>query len=581
MQSMHRIRRLAFAALGLGAPLLAGAAPEVLDNFRLTDQQGASHELYYLSDKKAVVLLAQGSECKGSQASAATLEGLRAKYEPQGIAFLQINSNLPGSPESVTRPTVATHTTKGIPLLIDDTQLIGEALGFKRNGEVLVANPQGWKVTYRGGVAAVPSVLDATVAGGAVKAAASEVAGCAIKMPERDQKQAHARISYEKTIAPMLMDKCVECHRTGGIGPWQMTSYEMIKGFAPMIREVVRTQRMPPADIDDHYSVFSNNRGLSLEQARTLVHWIEAGAPRGSGPDPLLSQKKDWPQWPLGKPDLIVELPEFKVPATGTIPYQMLKVENPLDHDVWVRAVDWLPGQRAVVHHIIASAGGAERRGAISLNNYVPGVEPLALPPEAGILLPGKSTFHFQVHYTSNGKELTDRTKMGLYFRPDKPEYMFRSLVFANNKLRIPPNTKLHEETAEQTVKADAIIYTLHPHAHYRGKASRFVAYYPDGKTETLLNVPAYDFNWQGTYELEKPKLIPAGTRIVYTQWYDNSSQNKANPDPNREVTWGEQTWDEMIFGVIRYRNVNEDAAAPTQKGPSQEELFTERQARQ
>jgi len=581
MQSMHRIRRLTFAALGLGAPLLAFGAPETLDNFRLTDQQGASHELYYFTDKKAVVLLAQGSDCKGSQAAAATLEGLRAKYEPQGITFLQINSNLPGSADGASRPTVATHTTKGIPLLVDETQLIGESLGLKRNGEVLIANPQGWKVTYRGGVGAVPAVLDAMVAGGAVTAAASEVAGCAIKMPERDRKQAHAQISYEKTIAPMLIDKCVECHRTGGIGPWQMTSYDMIKGFAPMIREVVRTQRMPPADIDEHYNVFINNRALSLDQARALVHWIEAGSPRGSGADPLLSQKKEWPEWPLGKPDLIVELPEFKVPATGTIPYQMLKVENPLDHDVWVRAVDWLPGQRTVVHHIIASAGGAERRGAISLNNYVPGVEPLALPPEAGILLPGKSTFHFQVHYTSNGKELVDRTKLGLYFRPDKPEYMFRSLVFANNKLRIPPNTKVHEETAEQTVKADAIIYTLHPHAHYRGKASRFVAYYPDGKTETLLNVPAYDFNWQGTYELEKPKLVPAGTRIVYTQWYDNSSQNKANPDPNREVTWGEQTWDEMIFGVIRYRNVKEDSATPTQKGPSQEELFTERQARQ
>jgi hypothetical protein len=580
MQSMHRIRRLTFAALGLGAPLLAFGAPETLDNFRLTDQQGASHELYYLTDMKAVVLLAQGSECKGSQAAAATLEGLRAKYEPQGIRFLHINSNLPGSADSVSRPTVATHATKGIPILVDETQLIGESMGFKRNGEVLIANPQGWKVTYRGGVGGVPTVLDSMLAGAAVKAAASEVAGCAIKMPERDKKQAHAQISYEKTIAPMLMDKCVECHRTGGIGPWQMTSYDMIKGFAPMIREVVRTQRMPPADIDEHYNVFVNNRGLSLDQARTLVHWIEAGAPRGSGADPLLSQKNDWPEWPLGKPDLVVELPEFKVPATGTIPYQMLTVANPLDRDVWVRGVDWLPGQRTVVHHIIASAGGAERRGAISLNNYVPGVEPLDLPPEAGILLPAKSTFHFQVHYTSNGKELVDRTKLGLYFRPDQPQYMFRSLVFANNKLRIPPNTKVHEETAEQTVKADAIIYTLHPHAHYRGKASRFVAYYPDGKAETLLNVPAYDFNWQGTYELDKPKLVPAGTRIVYTQWYDNSSQNKANPDPNREVTWGEQTWDEMIFGVIRYRNVKEDGATPTQKGPSQEELFTETQAR-
>ncbi len=575
---MHRMRHIAVvAALASNVPMLALASPDVLDNFRLTDQQGASHELYYLSDAKAVVLLAQGSQCKDSQAAAATLEGLRAKYESQGVTFLQINSNLPGSGEATTRPTVATHTSQGMPVLVDETQLIGEGLGLTRNGEVLIANPQGWKVAYRGGVGAVPAALDAMLAGNAAPKA-SQVAGCAIKMPERAKTAEHARISYEKTIAPLLMDKCVACHRTGGIGPWQMTSYEMIKGFAPMIREVVRTQRMPPWDVDPHYSVFSNDRGLSPAQARTLVHWIEADAPRGTGPDPLLSQKKDWPEWPLGKPDLIVELPEFKVPATGTIPYQMLKVENPLDHDVWVRAMDWLPGQRAAVHHIIASAGGAERRGAISLNNYVPGVEPLLLPPEAGILLPAKSTFHFQVHYTSNGKELVDRTKMGLYFRPDKPDYMFRSLVFANSKLRIPANTKLHEETAEQTVKADSILYTLHPHAHYRGKASRFVAYYPDGKQQTLLNVPAYDFNWQGTYELAKPMQVPAGTRIVYTQWYDNSTQNKANPDPNREVTWGEQTWDEMIFGVIRYRNVKEEGA-DKQKGPSQEELFTERQS--
>lgn len=575
---MHRMRhtRCLTVALGLGAPLLAAAgAPQTLDNFRLTDQQGASHELYYLSDAKAVVLLAQGTACEASQKAAATLEALRAKYEPQGVTFLQINSNQPGNASSVSRPTIASHATQGIPVLVDETQLIGESLGITRNGEVLIANPQGWKVTYRGGVAAVPAALDSMLTGAAERAA-SKVEGCAIEMPERAKHKAHANISYEKTIAPMLIDKCVACHRDGGIGPWQMTSYDMIKGFAPMIREVVRTQRMPPWDVDPHYSTFSNNRGLSLEQAKTLVHWVEAGAPRGSGGDPLLTQEKDWPQWPLGKPDLIVELPEFKVPATGTIPYQMLKVENPLDHDVWVRGVDWLPGQRTVVHHIIASAGGAERRGAISLNNYVPGVEPLELPPEAGILLPGKSTFHFQVHYTSSGKELLDRTKLGLYFRKDPPLYTFRSLVFANNKLRIPPNTKVHEEVAEQTLKTDAIIYTLHPHAHYRGKASRFIAYYPDGKTQTLLNVPAYDFNWQGTYELIEPMNMPAGTRIVYTQWYDNSSQNKANPDPNREVTWGEQTWDEMIFGVIRYRNVKEDGPAQPQKGPSQEELFTE-----
>jgi hypothetical protein len=340
-----------------------------------------------------------------------------------------------------------------------------------------------------------------------------------------------------------------------------------------MIREVVRTQRMPPWHADPHYSVFSNDRGLTPVQAKMLVHWIEAGAPRGDGADPLLSQKKDWPQWPLGKPDLIVELPPFKTPATGTIPYQEIKLANPLDHDVWVRAVDFLPGQRAVLHHIIATAGG-ESRGTISLNNYVPGAQPLQVPEDNGILLPAKSKLHFQVHYTTNGQELTDVTRMGLYFRKDPPKYQFQSLIFYNAKLKIPANTKLHTEVAERTFKEDAVIFSLHPHAHFRGKSSSFVAHYPDGREEMLLNVPVYDFNWQSTYDLAKPLTVPAGTRIVYTQVFDNSTQNKANPDPNRVVTWGEQTWDEMVFGVIRYRNVKEDGK-PKSGEPNQSELFS------
>jgi AhpC/TSA family len=564
----------AFAALFcLSSTSFALAPGEVVDNFRLVDQQGKSHELYYLSDMKAVVLLAQGNGCAASREAAGRIESLRAKYEPQGVTFLAINSNLGDTTPATVKEAAAAEI--GVPILMDERQLIGESLGLTNNGEVLVLDTRGWKLAYRGAADKVAASLDTVIAGATVKTATTQAKGCAIAMPERDERPAHARISYEKEIAPMLLDKCVACHREGGIGPWQMTSYEMIKGFAPMIREVVRTQRMPPWHADPHYSVFSNDRGLSNDQARTLVHWIEAGAPRGTGGDPLLAQAKDWPEWPLGKPDLIVEMPPFTTPATGTIPYQTVKVENPLDHDVWVRAVDFLPGQRAVLHHIIASAGGAERRGATSLNNYVPGAEPLEIPPEAGILLKKGATFHFQMHYTSNGKELTDVTKMGLYFRKDPPKFSFRSMVFAQPKLKIPANAKEHSETAEQTFKTDAVIYSLHPHAHFRGKSASFVAHYPDGRIETLLNVPVYDFNWQSTYDLVEPLTVPAGTRVVYTQAFDNSSQNKANPDPNRVVTWGEQTWDEMVFGVIRYRNITEEPAPTRPSGPSQDELFS------
>jgi len=569
MRNLHRAGMLLGSLLWSAHALSAG---DVADNFRLTDHHGVSHELYYLSDMKAVVLLAQGDGCDVSKQAATALQALQGRYEAQGVTFLAINSNLTDSLQSIGKEATASGIT--LPVLIDPAQLVGESLNLSRNGEVLVLDTKGWKIAYRGAAAGVAGALDAVIAGKPAPAATTAAVGCAIKMPERDKRNAHAKISYEKEIAPLLVEKCVVCHREGGIGPWQMSGYDMIRGFSPMIREVVRTQRMPPWHADPHYSVFSNDRGLTPTQAKTLVHWIEAGSPRGTGDDPLLKQKKDWPEWALGKPDLVIELPPFTTPASGAIPYQNLKIDNPMDHDVWVRAVDFLPGQRAVLHHIIATAGG-ETRGSISLNNYVPGAIPLEVPKDNGILLPAKSKLHFQVHYTANGQELTDVTRMGLYFMKEPPKYNYRSMIFINLKMKIPANTKLHTEVAERKFTQDAVIFSLHPHAHFRGKSSSFVAHYPDGREETLLNVPVYDFNWQSTYDLAKPLTVPAGTRIVYTQVFDNSTQNKANPDPNRVVTWGEQTWDEMVFGVIRYRNVKEDQT-PKKEEPSQAELFSD-----
>jgi hypothetical protein len=438
-----------------------------------------------------------------------------------------------------------------------------------------VIDPQGWKLAYRGPLSAgsakhAADAVAALVNGQPVKTAKADVAAsdkrCAIAMPERDKKQAHAKISYAKTIAPLLIDNCVTCHRAGGIGPWQMSSYDMIKGFAPMIREVVRTERMPPWHADPHYSAFSNDRSLSKDETKTLVHWIEAGAPRGSGGDPLAELKRAWPQWSLGEPDLIVEIPAFDVPATGTIPYQMPSVANPLDRDVWVRAVDFLPGDRTVLHHIIATMGvdGAGIRDGGSLGGYVPGAGPMVLPQETGVLMKQGAKFFFQMHYTASGKPARDVSRMGLYFRKDPPPYQFRSAVMAKPTLKIPANTKAHTESASRTFDRDVIVYSLLPHSHFRGKASSFVATYPDGTQETLLSVPNYDFNWQTTYELATPKRLPAGTKVTHSTTWDNSSQNKANPDPNREVPWGQQTWDEMLYGVVRFRYVDE-ASAPTE----------------
>jgi thiol-disulfide isomerase/thioredoxin len=569
---MNDVRRIGvgLAALWyLCGPASALAPGDGVDNFRLNDEKGQSHELYYLSDMKAVVLMAQGDGCDVSRAGAKSLAALKQRYQAQGVEFLAIDSNLKDSPESIVKE--AARTDGQIPILIDDLQLIGESLGFTRNGEVLIVNAQNWKVIYRGAVGAgqknyVADALDATLNAAPVKVAQTDAHGCAIVMPERDRGAAHAEISYEKTIAPMLSAHCVACHREGGIAPWQMSSYDMVRGFSPMIREVVRTKRMPPWHADPHYGVFSNDRSLSKEETKTLIHWIEAGSPRGTGPDPLTLAKKDWPVWSLGTPDLVVNLPKFDVPATGVIPYQMWTVDNPLDHDVWVRAVDFQPGARSNLHHIIAMIGGEMAPGAKrdpgdgSLADYVPGSEPLQIPPESGILLKKGAKFAFQAHYTVNGKEATDVTQMGLYFMDKPPQYRYRAAIMANPRISIPANTKAYTNDATHTFDREVLVYSLHPHAHFRGSAAEFVAKYPDGHEEVLLNVPRYEFNWQTTYVLKTPIVLPAGTTVSYSMTYDNSTQNKANPDPNRVVPWGQQTWDEMLYGVIRYRYLTLDA---------------------
>lgn len=562
------------AALALCAtsPALALNPGDTIDNFRLLDHTGASRELYYLSDMKAVVLMAQANGCEVVRKSLPELQALREKYRTQGVELMMINSNLPDSRDAIENEAKA----QGIdlPILLDETQIIGESLGLKRNGELLVINTKGWKVAYRGPVAAsgkpyAADAIDAVLNASAVKTSKVEPAkgkGCDLKLPELDRNQAHAKISYEKTIAPMLIDNCVTCHRQGGIGPWQMTGYDMIKGFSPMIREVVRTERMPPWHADPHYNVFSNDRSLSKDEVKTLVHWIEAGSPRGSGSDPLADLKKQWPEWALGEPDLIVEIPAFDVPATGVIPYQTPGADNPLDRDVWVRAVDFQPGDRTVLHHIIATMGSnadSVRDGG-SLGGYVPGAGPMVMPDNTGVLIKKDSKFFFQMHYTVSGKPARDASRMGVYFRKDAPPFQMRSAVLANPRLKIPANTKAHAESASKTFDHDVIVYSLLPHSHFRGKASTFVANYPDGREETLLSVPNYDFNWQTTYELKEPKLLPAGTKVTHSTTYDNSTQNKANPDATRVVPWGQQTWDEMLYGVVRFRYVNEaDAPAP------------------
>ena len=525
-------------------------------NFRLFDAAGDSHQLHYFSDMDAVVLVVQDKSCSVSEANAGSVSKL-ADQAGDGAQFFYLNP-------TQTRAELDGQAS-AIPVLVDEAQIVGRTYGLTKAGEALVIDPKTWSIAYRGNAgpelaAAVAALSD----GQAVQQASNPAAGCDIVYAPHHGEQ----ISYADTVAPILAENCVSCHRPGGIGPWAMNDYNMVRGFSLMIREVLMTKRMPPWHADPTIGHWANDRSLDRDELQTLVSWIDAGAPRGEGEDPLSQFATTKPVWgELGEPDLVINIPATDVPATGVVDYQYKHVTNPLDKDVWVRASQIVPGDRAVLHHVITRFGTLEtegprkgrlsRRGGGGLAGYVPGAEARELPEGTGTLLPAGATIEFQMHYTTSGVETTDNSRIGIYFHEVEPEHKIQSMILANGRIRIPPNSKNHAEQAVREFEEDALVYSILPHSHYRGKAAKFVAEYPDGSKEVLLNVPNYDFNWQTTYLLETPKFVPAGTKIVYTNWWDNSAQNPANPNPNREVRWGQQSFDEMIFGAISYRKAS------------------------
>ncbi len=553
-----------------------------VENFALLDHRGAAHELYYYSDAKAVVLMVQGNGCPISRNAWPRFQELRDEYAKKNIRFMLINSNLQDYRASISRE--AEEFGIDLPILVDETQVIGESLSLVRTGEVLVIEPEGWTLAYRGALddrltyevqkaAAsrhyLKDALDDLLAGNAVRIARTDAVGCLINFPHRQQDR-HSQISYSEEVAPILKGKCVACHRPGGIGPWAMTDYNMVRGFAPMIREVIRTRRMPPWHADPAYGRFKNDRSLSPEEVRTVVHWVEAGASRGEGPDPLEALEHDYPKWTLGEPDLIIEIPPTEIPATGIVEYQYHWMENPLEGYAWIQATELIPGDPSALHHVFVKYGfmevdesGGKRfqeEGREQLGVYLPGQWQDNYASDAGVLLPPGTVFEFEMHYTTYGKTTVDRSRMGLHFRDTPPRHQLQIAKFVNPYIQIPPYAKNYRETAEQVFTwGDVLIFGLHSHSHYRGKASSFVAHYPNGTTETLLSIPNYDFNWQTSYQLEKPKFLPVGTRVVYTTWWDNSAQNLANPNPAREVTWGYQSMDEMLYGTIRFSYTDHD----------------------
>lgn len=397
--------------------------------------------------------------------------------------------------------------------------------------------------------------------------AATTAPGCALDL-KTNTAITETPLTYHNQIQRILQARCVECHREGGVGPFPLDTYEDVIENAAMIRKQVERGAMPPwfaaTPPSGESSPWLNDASLSPQDKKDLLTWLSSDRAKGDpadAPRPLSFPK----EWALGQPDAILQLPKpISIKAEGTMPYQFVTVPTDFGEDRWVRGYEILPTDASVVHHVIVQvhAKGAKIRnrgeGAEGYwAAYVPGNTHHVWPEHFAKKLPAGATISFQIHYTPNGKATQDQMRIGLHFAKETPRYIVHTASVAHPRLNIPAGASAHLETKEQTVPFDMHVMSYMAHMHLRGKAFKYEVTRPGQSTETLLDIPRYDFNWQLRYDYAQPRFIPKGSKVKISAVFDNSAENPANPDPGKNVRWGPQTEDEMMIGYVEYYTPN------------------------
>ena len=546
--------------------------------FKLQDFRGAWHSLDDVRSSKLVVIAFLRTDCPLAGLYAPKLAELARDYEKKGVAFFGVDANRLDTPSALAR--FAKEQDLPFPLLKDLGSELAEMLAVERTPEVFVLDSDR-AVRYRGRVddqfsfgvhrpaptkRDLVEAIDDLLAGRTVATPRTDAVGC--KIGHTGKSNENSTVTYSKHVARILRDRCVACHREGEIAPFSLANFKDAAGWAEMIDEVVQGGRMPPWHASPAYGKFSNDCRLTDDEKRTIATWVDAGAPEG---DP-----KDLPEpahyvagWRIPAPDLVIPLPRVvKIPAEGTMPYQNFLIDPKLEKDVWVNASQVRPGNPSVVHHLVVfvvppgSRGNDQRVDFLAA--YAPGMPPRILPDGVAKLVPAGSKLMFQVHYTPRGTPQTDRSEIGLVFADSKTiRKEMTAVAIINMDLKIPAGAADYAVTAEHRFGQDTTVYSLLPHMHLRGKSFRFEAVYADGRTEVLLDVPRYEFEWQNVYVLSEPKLMPKGSILRCLARYDNSSANFSNPDPTRVVKWGEQTHEEMLVGYLEVALAEQELSQP------------------
>ena len=551
------MRCIAMLALLLSTAASVQADPPKtsIANFTLKSIAGKPWSLDDSRDKKAVVVIFIGTQCPINNAYMPKLVELEKEYRDKGVQFVAINANAHDSMETIT-----SHAKKHglrFPVLRDEKQVVAAQLGAERHPTAIVLDAKH-KICYEGRIddqfgvgfnrpqptrRDLAEAIDEVLAGKVVTTAKTPVEGCFItKTPAA--KAMKTEVTYSKDIARIVQNRCQECHRPGQIGPMPLLNYDDVSSWAQMIHEVVADNRMPPWHADPKFGKWKNDRRLSSDDRGKLLAWIDAGCPKGDDKD-LPEPKKYVEGWSIGTPDAVFKMPQpFTVPAKapkGGVPYKYFVVPTNFEEDKWIQAVEAKPGNYGVVHHIIVyviNAGKREKNAADGVGSgmlvpYAPGDLGNIFPLGTAKKIPKGASLAFQMHYTPNGTEQVDQSCVGLVFAKEPPKNESKTRGIAQQAFIIPAGADNHKVTSRTTFTQDVLLHGMFPHMHLRGKSFQFEVVYPDGKRDTLLNVPRYDVGWQANYLLEQPLRLPASTKIECTAHLE---QFREEPEQPRSV---------------------------------------------
>lgn len=559
-------------------PLAAhdGGIGRYIPDTAFTDLAGQAGKLSDYAGKSYLVVAFTNNSCPISKKFAPTLAKLEKDYANKNVGFLFVNPTKTDIPKHAFQSRYV-HDVEG---------RLARVLDVKSTTEVVVLD-SARTVVYRGAIDDqyglgyareapqnnfLRTALDAYLEGKTPETVATTAPGCPLDL---EPIHTPTTVTYHNRISRIVQQYCQECHRKDGVGPFALESYDDVVAHKGSIRQVLETGIMPPwfaaPPKPNQHSRFLNDRSLSKSDQNDFLTWLKSDLAKGDEAD--APKPKSWPgEWSIGKPDAIFTIGKpIAIPASGTMPYQNVVVETNLDEDKWVEAYEIKPTAKAAVHHVLIHVipkSGIGRlipgRAGVSANvdderqgyfaAYVPGNDHLIYTPGYARKLPKGATLRFQIHYTPFGEATTDQTRVGFRFAKEPPQHIIKVGAVMQPGIRIPPGKSDHEEVANLKVPTEITIRGLMPHMHVRGKACRYELIAPDGKTSTvLLDIPRYDFNWQLRYQFAEPLTIPKGATIRFKVWYDNSDKNPANPDPNKLVRWGPQTYDEMHLGYVEY----------------------------